>query len=246
MDFVLTLDVDWASDDCIEHAVGVAARFGIKPTLFVTHGSEAVRRAAADGRAELGAHPNFTAGTSQGDGVDGVIDYVRTLAPDAVAVRCHRHFTEASIEAALERRGYRVDSTTYRHLEPGIAAEALPSGLIRLPVFFEDDCHWQAGLSWRFADHAAAFFAPGLKVLNFHPFFVMLNIPRADVYARLKPRITTLTAGEAATLRHRGPGAGTFLIEALTVILARGHRFISLSEMGETVGRGRDRLKGTG
>ena len=246
MDFVLTLDVDWASDDCIEHILGVAVRFGIKPTLFATHRSETVRRAVAEGRVELGAHPNFTAGTTQGEGVEEVIDYVRTLAPDAVAVRCHRHFTEPEIEAALVRRGYRLDSTTYRHLEPGITAATLPSGLTRLPVFFEDDCHWQAGLSWRFADHAAAFFAPGLKVLNFHPFFVMLNTPHAPFYARFKHKITNLTAAETPSLRHVGAGAGTFLIEALTTIVAQGHQFITLGELGEAVGRGPDRLKGTG
>ena len=231
MDFVLTLDVDWASDDCIEHILGVAARFGIKPTVFVTHRSEVLRRSAAEGRVELAAHPNFTAGTTQGEGVEEVIHYVRTLAPDAVAVRCHRHFTGPEIEAALVRRGYRLDSTTYRHLAPDIIAETLPCGLTRLPVFFEDDCHWQAGLTWRFADHAAAFFTPGLKVLNFHPFFVMLNIPHADFYARFKHRITSLTADEAARLRHEGAGAGTFLIEALTMIQAQGHRFVTLGEL---------------
>lgn len=232
MDFVLSFDVDWASDDCIEHVLGVAGRFGIRPTLFVTHASEAVRRAAVEGRVELGAHPNFTPGTTQGEGVGEVIDHVRALAPDAVAVRCHRHFTGPQIEAALVRRGYRLDSTTYRHLAPDITAETLPSGLTRLPVFFEDDCHWQAGLSWRFADHAAAFFTPGLKVLNFHPFFVMLNTPHADFYARLKPKITSLTADETATLRHTGAGAGTFLVEALTVIRGQGHRFVTLGELG--------------
>ena len=237
MDFVLTLDVDWASDDCIEHLLCVAARFGIRPTLFATHPSDAVRRAAAEGRIELGAHPNFMPGTTQGESMEKVIDYVRTLAPDAVAVRCHRHFTGPEIEATLARRGFRLDSTTYRHLEPDIAAETRPCGLTRLPVFFEDDCHWQAGLSWRFADHAAAFFGPGLKVLNFHPFFAILNIPHARFYARFKHKITSLTANEAARLRHQRAGAETFLIEALTAIRAQGHRFITLGEWGSAVRR---------
>jgi hypothetical protein len=191
-----------------------------------------VRRAVAEGRVELGAHPNFTSGTTQGDCVEQVIDYVRALAPDAVAVRCHRHFTGPDIEAALARRGFRIDSTTHRHLEPGIEAEMLASGLIRAPVFFEDDCHWLAGLSWCFDDHAAAFFSPGLKVLNFHPFFVALNIPDAHAYAGLKHKIPSLTFDEAAQLQHAGPGARSFLIEALTTIQAQGHRFVTLGELG--------------
>ena len=246
MDYVLTSDVDWASDDCIEHFLDVAARFGIKPTLFVTHASEAVQRAAAGGCVELGAHPNFAPGTTQGEGVEEVIDYVRTLAPDTAAVRCHRHLTTPEIEAALVRRAFRLDSTTYRHLAPDITAETQPCGLTRFPVFFEDDCHWQAGLSWRFADHAAEFFTTGLKILNFHPFFVMLNTPDADFYARFKHKITSLTADEAAGLRHTGAGPETFLIEALTVILAQGHRFITLGELGQALGRGPDRPQGNG
>jgi hypothetical protein len=229
--YVLTSDIDWASDDCIEHFLGIAARFRVRPTLFVTHPSEAVRRAAAEGRADLGAHPNFTPETTQGESVEAVIDYVRALAPDAVAVRCHRHFAGADIEAALARRGYQLDSNTCRLMEHGIAAETLPSGMIRLPVFFEDDLHWDAGLSWRFADHAEAFFSPGLKILNFHPFFVALNAPDADFYARHKPKITSLSTGEAAKLRHGGKGAETFLVEALAAIQDAGHRFVTLGEL---------------
>ena len=52
MDFVLTSDLDWASEDCVADFLQIAGRFSIKPTMFVTHDSAVVRRAAASGLAD--------------------------------------------------------------------------------------------------------------------------------------------------------------------------------------------------
>jgi hypothetical protein len=231
MAFVLTCDLDWASEPCIEHFLRIAARFQVKPTVFVTHASEAVREAARAGQVELGIHPNFLPDSTQGGGVDAVLDHTLALAPRAVAVRCHRHVTSPAIERALAERGLRFDSNTCRQLEPDIAPIELASGLRRFPVFFEDDIHWGRPRSWRFEDHTAAFFSAGLKILNFHPFMVALNAPDGAFYARHKHLIPTLGADEAAGLRHPGLGAGTFLVEALAAIQAAGHRFMTLSEL---------------
>jgi hypothetical protein len=230
-DFVLTADIDWASEYCIDHFLGIADRFSLKPTLFVTHESAAIRKAERDGRAELAIHPNFLAGSSHGATPDAVIDHVLKLVPNALAVRYHRYFGAPKAEDALAERGLRYDSNVCRHLEPGLLAERLASGLLQFPVFFEDDVHWDHGLSWDFPTHAAAFFSPGLKVLNFHPFFVALNVPGASFYTRQKQHIATLTAPQAALLRHPGAGAETFLVTCLEAILATGHRFRSFGEL---------------
>ena len=231
MDFVLTADIDWASEHCIEHFLGIADRFSLKPTLFVTHESAAIRKAERDGRAELAIHPNFLAGSSHGATPDVVIDHVLNLVPDALAVRYHRYFGAPKAEDALAERGLRYDSNVCQHLQPGLLPERLASGLLRLPVFFEDDVHWDRGLSWDFPTHAAAFFSPGLKILNFHPFFVALNVPSASFYGRQKQHITTLTAQQAELLRHPGAGTEAFLVMCLEAILAAGHRFQSLGEL---------------
>ncbi len=41
MDFVLTADLDGASDACIEHFPELCARFGVRPTLCVPRASAA-------------------------------------------------------------------------------------------------------------------------------------------------------------------------------------------------------------
>jgi hypothetical protein len=237
MDFVLTSDLDWASEYCIKHFLEIAAQFPIKPTLFVTHESAAVRIAAEEERVELGIHPNFLPGSSHGNDIESVIDHVLRLVPRPVAVRSHRYLDSPQIAAGLANRGFKLDSNLCMHLKCNLGPVALPNGLVRLPVFFEDDIHWDHGLGWRFDAYAADFLSPGLKILNFHPFFVALNVPDAAFYARHKSLIGSLTRQQAAEIRYRGAGAGTFLVDAVRAILAAGHRFVTL---GELAGRIRD------
>lgn len=231
MDFVLTSDLDWASEDCIAVFLEIAARFAIKPTIFVTHESPAARCAAAAGQVELGIHPNFLPGSDHGADAGSVIDTVLALVPQATAVRAHRYLGSPVISALLAKRGLTIDSNVCRHLIAGIEHEFLPDGVIRLPVFFEDDIHWTQGGEWRFETCRQSFLSPGLKVLNFHPFLVALNVPDAAFYQRHKRHIRTLTCEQAAHLGHRGPGARSFLLEAIDAIVAAGHRFVTLGEL---------------
>jgi hypothetical protein len=231
LDFVLTSDLDWASEDCVADFLQIAGRFSIKPTMFVTHDSAIVRRAAASGLAELGIHPNFLPGSDHGKDPAAVMDFVQRLAPKAIAMRAHRYIDAPEISAQLAARGLTIDSNACRHLATGIAPEILPSGLLRLPVFFEDDIHWMEGGGWSFATYRDAFLAPGLKILNFHPFFVALNAPDAAFYQRHKQYIKSLAGEQAKHLRHRGAGARSFLMEAIAAVLDGGHRFVSLGEL---------------
>ena len=231
MDFVLTSDLDWASEDCVAVFLEIAERFAIKPTIFVTHKSPATRCAAAAGKVELGIHPNFLPGSDHGADAGSVIDTVLALVPQAMAVRAHRYLGSPVISALLAERGLTIDSNVCRHLIAGIEHEFLPAGVIRLPVFFEDDIHWTQGGDWRFETCRQSFLSPGLKILNFHPFLVALNVPDGAFYRRHKRYIRTLTCEQAAHLGHRGPGARSFLLEAIGAILAAGHRFVTLGEL---------------
>jgi hypothetical protein len=237
VDYVLTSDLDWASEYCIENFLSIIDQFSIKATIFVTHESAAIRRASDEGRIELGIHPNFLQQSTHGDSINSVLKHVLDLVPRAIAARCHHHFTGPEIERALTNYGLRIDSNTHRHLEHGLTPIELANGLLRLPVFFEDDCHWIANKPWSFQDYEADFFCPGLKILNFHPFLVALNAPDAAYYSRHKRHIPTLRADEATRLRHEGYGASTFLIEMIGAIHTAGHRFVTLSEMAESLCR---------
>ena len=77
--FVLTSDIDWASDPCISELTDFAAGLGIRPTLFSTHVSALVSRLGAEGAAEIGVHPNFLPNSSHGGDIASVVDALRRL-----------------------------------------------------------------------------------------------------------------------------------------------------------------------
>jgi hypothetical protein len=233
--FVLTGDVDWASEHCIERYVDHAASHGIVPTLFVTHRSAAIERAKAAGKVHLGIHPNFLPGSSHGSSIEEILDTVFDLVPEPVASRSHCFADDSHISAALARRGIAVDSNICCHLQEGLPVLNHWNGVRRLPVFFEDDVHWGQGGTWAFADYRAAFASPGLKILNFHPFIWTLNAPDAEFYAARRAHIPTLTQAEAATMRHSGPGSATFLDEIIQWVRETGGEFVSLPQLCETL-----------
>ncbi|MDB5687121.1 MAG: uncharacterized protein JWR77_1710 [Rhizorhabdus sp.] len=233
--FVLTGDVDWASEHCIQSYVDHAADRGIVPTLFVTHRSAAIDRAVAAGKVHLGIHPNFLADSSHGATVDEILDHVLDLVPEPVASRSHCFFDSSPVAHAIAQRGITVDSNICCHLQEGLPALHHWNGVKRLPVFFEDDVHWAQGRGWAFPDHRAAFASRGLKILNFHPFMWALNTPSAEYYAAYRSHITTLTKAEAEAMRHVGPGSATFLDEIIDWVRETGGEFVSLKQLCESV-----------
>ena len=237
--FVLTADVDWASDYCIEAFIAHAAGAGIVPTLFVTHRSAAIERAAADGLVDLGIHPNFMPGSSHGTEVEQVLDAVLALVPQPVASRSHCYCDSSTVAAGLARRGIGWDSNICCHLQEGLPVLQHWNGVRRLPVFFEDDVHWEQGGAWDFARYRPAFASPGLKILNFHPFMWALNVPNAAFYTAHRAHITTLTAEEAGTLRFNGRGSATFLDDVIEWVQQSGGAFVSLPRLCAALQEGR-------
>jgi hypothetical protein len=104
-------------------------------------------------------------------------------------------------------------------------------GIRRFPVFWEDDVHWHRGGSWDFARYQDAFFAPGLKVVNIHPFIYALNIASETTYQAVKGNITKLDAESAGRLRWAGPGPADFLAALADSVRARGLRWHTLTEL---------------
>lgn len=229
--FVLTADVDWASEYSIDTLASFAHDRGITPTLFVTHDSPGIAALRAQGRAEFGIHPNFLPGSSHGQEPEQVIAHMLSIVPQPVAVRSHHYVESSGISRTLAATGLRVDSNVCLFLQPALKPLYHSSGILRLPCFWEDDVHWERGFSWDFARLRQAFFSPGLKVLNVHPFMFALNIPDAAFYARLKEHIPTLDARSASQSRFAGQGPATFLTEMVDAVRQEGLRFTTIGEL---------------
>jgi hypothetical protein len=230
--FCLTSDCDWASEYCIEDFVSLLEGYGVSPTIFVTHKSQALERFRTSRAVQLGVHPNFLPGSSHGDDYLSIIDHVLGLVPDAQTFRSHWYFDHSRISKEMHHRGVRYDSNLCLYLQPHIMPLQHWTGLVRLPVFWEDHCHCEiTSGDWDFDEVLPAFLAPGLKILSFHPFFVAANIPSTDYYLRVKSHITTLSAETVSEVRYTGEGTRTFLIALLERLTAGGEKFHTLGEL---------------
>jgi ubiquinone/menaquinone biosynthesis C-methylase UbiE len=233
--FCLTSDLDWASDFAVSDLLQLVGSYGITPTVFATHASCAIRESHANGAIELGIHPNFLPGSTHGSDYLAVIDHLTDTFPEAQSFRSHCFVDGTHITREMVRRGFRYDSNVCLYLQPDLAPLNHESGLVRFPVFWEDDTHWRNSEGdWTLERYLPALLSPGLKILNVHPFNVASNIPDQDYYARVHDHITTLGPQTIEEVRYEGKGTRTFLISLLELLRARGQRFFTLGELFRT------------
>lgn len=225
--FCLTSDVDWASDYCIAELLRYAASLHITPTVFATHATPALK----DG-AQIGIHPNFLPGSSHGNDTNGVIDHLLQAYPEAKTFRSHHFVDSAGISHEIHRRGILYDSNLSLHLQEGLVPLRTGSGLIRFPVFWEDDAHWNVENSdWNVAHYLERFTTHGLKILNVHPFFFTANIPNQEYYQKIKSHVKTLSPDTIRDVRYDGPGVRTFVEALLKELRHRGFQFHTLQQL---------------
>jgi len=229
--FVLTSDTDWASEFAIDRMCDFTKGAGITPTVFVTHKSARLERAAAAKDVELGIHPNFLPGSSHGADVDAVIAHIFALAPGTKLWRSHAFVDGTHVALKLHEAGIRIDSNLCLYMQQNLVPLEHWVGIRRFPVFWEDDVHWHRGGGWDFARTRDAFFAPGLKVINVHPFIFALNIPDEATYTAVKSHIPKLDTESAGRLRWAGPGPADFLAELAESVRSQGLRWHTLSEL---------------
>lgn len=230
--FSLTADVDWASDYAIRDFLTLVSGYGIKPTVFATHPSVALTEFFSKGAIDLGIHPNFLPGSSHGNDVSSVIARMCADFPEARTFRSHCFFDHTHVTREMFQRGYRYDSNLCLYLQPYLVPLFHQSGLVRFPVFWEDDVHWlRTDGEWTLDRYWTEFMSPGLKILNFHPFFVTANVPNQDYYVKIKSHITTLGADTIDTIRYAKAGVRPFLIQLLDRLVGRGERFYSLEDL---------------
>ena len=233
--FVLTSDVDWASDPCIEDLAQQSAGRGIRPVFMATGASAVLDRLSDGGQAQIGLHPNFNPGSSHGPDIPSVVSHIRALYPSATTFRSHSFADSSQITTAMQELGLRYDSNINLHFQDNLEPLRHASGLLRFPVFWEDDVHCLLGGTWDVDDVIEKFQTPGLKILNVHPIYFALNVPTAGFYHDVRSLAASLTPDDIARRRFAGKGTRTFVLELLDRLRAAGHRFYTLDEAFELV-----------
>jgi hypothetical protein len=239
----VTVDIDWAPDFMIAAMAQRLVDAGVRATWFVTHPTPALGllREHPD-LFELGIHPNFLPGSTQGESPREILAHCLELVPEARAMRTHclvqstplLDLVAAETDVAVDVSLFLPHAGELEAVEHHCAS----GRLLRLPYFWEDDLEMaRPRPAWepdRLLEHGA-----GLKIFDFHPVHVFLNTEAMARYQALKeqaPDFTCLDRERAQAAIHSGVGAGT-MFDRLVVRLARdggGHRIRDLVAASES------------
>ena len=194
--------------------------------MFLTNESQVIANATlGTDLLTLGVHPNFLPGSTHGASPVEVIETCRRIVPDANTFRCHSYFEYTAILGAMFADGHVADSNLGLFAQPALQPLMHCTGLIRFPVFFEDDVFYELadeGLSLGPLDSILE--TPGLKILNFHPSLVAINAPSHGFYDQMRP---SLSSGESGShLAYRGRGVRNVLHEMIEKITRSGGVFV--------------------
>jgi SAM-dependent methyltransferase len=228
---VMTGDLDWADDACIADYCEAMARFSIRPVLFATHRSDLISSLEDNPGFELGIHPNFLPGSSHGETVEEVVEHITGLFPKARCFRSHGFVDSTQICQEFVRAGIQYDSNLCLYLQPGLFPLLHESGLMRFPVFWEDDIHLsRRDVRWDLDWAVDPFTTPGLKILNIHPIHLALNTPDEAFYQSVKKRRADGAPVRLSEMRFPGQGTRTLVLALLERLKSLDVRFHTLSE----------------
>ncbi len=207
MSVCLTFDLDWAPDFVLEDLRQLLLPHHLPSTVFCTHESPAVRALISAPEYETAIHPNFL--------VDRPPELVlsESLARfPAKGVRNHVLYFHSRLLPLFHRQGIEYFSNDLLFLQPGLRPFFDWSGLLRLPIYWQDDVHC---IYYRdqFRPELLHLGQPGLKVLNFHPIHVFLNTRNFNDYGAAKPDQND--PDRLRRHRNSGPGIRTLLCELL-------------------------------
>lgn len=232
--YSITIDIDWAPDFMIESMAQVLIEYQVKCTWFVTHDSPAVRSLKTNTLFELGIHPNFLPGSTHGISEEEIIEHCLKIVPNARSVRTHALYQNSNLLWKMRNKyGLQVDCSLFLPYTPHIVPHILCHSaadipLVRIPFFWEDDVEClRPDRQWNI--HDTRFEVKGLKMFNFHPFYVGINETDFSRYLSIKkdlcnPKsLNELTAEEIEPYLYPGAGAGSFF-QDLVKDIARNHR----------------------
>jgi len=169
-------------------------------------------------------------GSTHGETDDAVIDSCQKLVLDASSFRCHAFFENTYIIRKLVARGFTADSNLLAFLQPGLVPIVHGAGLLRFPVFLEDDVFLQWASSELDVRRVARLLCtPRLKILNFHPSLVALNAPTFAYYEARREML--FGAKDTKGERFEGRGVETILRDLIATVRQAGYDFASFPSL---------------
>lgn len=216
---LLTMDADWSPDFVLKEILNMIPE-GVSITLFATNPSP-VLGLFQERVHEIGAHPNFLPGSSHGANSDEVLIYMRHCFPGAKGLRSHSLFQSSPIQYKIAMAGFRYDCNLLLYMQDYVRPFRDWYGLIRIPYVWEDNVCLRMNNCYDTEYWLKQLSGPGLKIMNFHPLLITLNVnsTEAENYKALKQTYTDLREvpeEEFDSYRNAGKGIGTLFRELIS------------------------------
>jgi len=228
-DYSITFDVDWAPDWCISDIANTLINEKINATWFITHESKAIDELFDHPDLfEIGIHPNFLDGSTQGKNPFEIMEYLLNIVPNAISVRTHLLTQSYSLLKMIrEDFGIKCDVSLLlpgaSNLTPHEICYSKGKSLVRIPFFWEDDIEMNNSAP-SFLIENEKFHVNGLKIFDFHPIHIYLNSYSCQPYRVLKKHINPLSKISLETVNshiHNGEGSGKLFLNLIKYLKTR-------------------------
>lgn len=175
--YVFTADVDFAPEWAIQETIDIFGKCNVPLTFFITHPSKAIKKAygTKEKARHVGIHPWFSIPTMQGSKKKEIIRNLIAIWPYIRCFRSHGFYEEYKICRLLYFKGFKYDSNLCLFLQPYCTPLKHCTGLVRFPVWWEDDIHMMTKLPFKLNSIREEIAIPGLKIFNFHPLHLATN-----------------------------------------------------------------------
>lgn len=228
--FVLTTDQDWAPEWALAELLEWSVDHQLPLHVFRTGPSQVLDEAVASNLTTQGWHPNLAAGSSHGSSLEEIVEWFSATFPRSRSVRGHGFQESSAAWAAFSEVGIRFDSQFPSAFSAHLVPTVHFTGIIRLPVFLEDDLwllahpgvHEVTPLGHRL-------FSPGLKIFNLHAAHLALNTPSTSAYETARAEF--YSASSSPALRHQGVGIRNLFDDIVSKITASGGAFESFDAL---------------
>ena len=217
----ITIDLDWAPDFAINELANTLIDHQVKATWFITHKSKAIERLYKyPDLFELGIHPNFLPGSTQGETPSKILAHLMELVPGARSMRTHSLVQSTHLlYRVMDETPIENDVSLFLRHCPGLKSHRFyyaKKYLCRLPYFWEDDLEMEAPAPcWEVEPLLAL--GQGLKIFDFHPMYLYLNCINLDHgYNELKnsnAKLQQVSKEETEAYRRSQPGPQTLLLQ---------------------------------
>lgn len=212
--YCFTSDLDWAPESMIKELMDLFKDTPLTP--FVTHHSRIIEENyRGEKKKYVGVHPNFLPGSTHGDSITQVVTSVMKIWPDTCCFRSHSFFDHYYVGKEFYNWGIEYDSNLCLHLQSNIIPLRHVTGLLRFPVFLQDNHYTLREGVWDISHIEDVIDTPGLKIFNFHPIHIALNTPDMEYYESVKE---TVKWGDWRDYVNKGKGVRTFLVDLIKLV----------------------------